>query len=54
MMADKPKTQEEQPPLKQVMTAEDLQRKIEEIRREVDKTSEPRGPLAFIGVTTST
>jgi len=53
MMADKPKPEETQTP-KQVVTAEDLRRKIEEVRKEIDKASEPRGPLSYIHVTTST
>lgn len=53
VMADKPKPDENQTP-KQVVTAEDLRRKIEEVRREIDKASEPRGPLSYIHVTTST
>ena len=53
VMADKPKTEGGTTP-KQVVTAEDLRRKIEEVRKEVEKASEPRGPLAFIRVTTST
>ena len=53
LMADKPKPEGTQTP-KQVVTAEDLKRKIEEVRREVDKASESRGPLSYISVTTST
>jgi hypothetical protein len=52
MMADEPKTEGATP--KQVVTAEDLKRKIEEVRKEIEKASEPRGPLAVIRVTTST
>jgi hypothetical protein len=53
MMADEPKREGNATP-KQVVTEEDLRRKIEEVRKEVEKASEPRGPLAFIRVTTST
>ena len=53
VVADKHKPDENQTP-KQVVTAEDLRRKIEEVRREIDKASEPRGPLSYIHVTTST
>ena len=53
-MSDEAKKRESNPPPAQVKTAEDLQRKIDEVRKAVEKASEPRGPLAFLKVTTST
>ena len=54
LMAHKPKPEGTQTPKQVSGAAEDLKRKIEEVRREVDKASESRGPLSYISVTTST
>jgi hypothetical protein len=38
----------------QVKTTEDLQRKIDEVRKQVNEAASPRGPLRFIRITTTT
>lgn len=38
----------------QVKTAEDLRRKIAEVRRRVDEATKPAGPLSLLKLTTST